>query len=131
MVDAKGRPIAKARVRVVMVPSGEPKDGGPIKPLDTTVYTDDYGVYAVQIAGDARHRFTVEQEKIGRGEIMLRPGCGLEIPRLDVEQEWARGGAREVRARTAVTVWGGAVLAPPSSARGSATVAWVARSPLV
>ena len=86
VIDAKGRPIAKARVHVVMVPSGEPKDGGPIKPPDTTAYTDESGVYTVQIAGDARHLFTVDHPEIGRGEIMLRPGCGLEIPRLTLSK---------------------------------------------
>ncbi len=86
VVDAKGRPIAKAQVHVAMVPSGEPKDGGAITPVDSTVYTDESGVYTVQIAGDARHLFTVEKEGIGRGEIMLRPGCGLEIPRLTLSE---------------------------------------------
>jgi len=85
VIDIKGRPIVEARVRVAMVPSGE-ANARALEPFETTVYTDAYGVYTVQIAGDARHTFTVEKPDIGRGEIMLRPGCGLEIPRLTLSK---------------------------------------------
>ncbi len=54
--------------------------------FETTVYTEAYGVYDVQIAGDARHTFIVDKPEIGRGEIMLRPGCGLEIPRMTLSK---------------------------------------------
>ena len=111
VVDVKGRPLAKAQVHIVMVPSGEPKDGGPIKPIDTTVYTDDDGVYTAQIAGDARHLFTVDKADVGHGEIMLRPGCGLEIPRLTLSKEGLNADlVKYERAPLAAANKGGAML---------------------
>jgi hypothetical protein len=83
IVDARGRPVAKARVRIMRVIS----EGAKITKASSmagalSVVTNSDGVFSVPVAPGARHTFTVEKTDLGRGTLTLRPGCGLDLPRL-------------------------------------------------
>lgn len=83
IVDARGRPVAKARVRIMRVTS----EGAKITKASSmagalSVVTNSDGVFSVPVAPGARYAFTVEKTGLGHGSLTLRPGCGLDLPRL-------------------------------------------------
>jgi hypothetical protein len=40
------------------------------------------GVFSLAIVPDVQQTFTVQRAGVGRGKLILRPGCGLDLPRL-------------------------------------------------
>ncbi len=40
------------------------------------------GVFSLSIVPDVPQTFSVQRAGVGRGKVTLRPGCGLDLPRL-------------------------------------------------
>jgi hypothetical protein len=78
VVDALGRPVASATVRVARVGM----KGESAATRETVVTTNREGVFRVTIASGALHVIRVDRGGVGRGSLTLRPGCGLDMPRL-------------------------------------------------
>jgi len=55
-----------------------------------SVTTNSEGVFTVPVAPGARHLITIEKSGVGRGTITLRPGCGLDLPKLVLTSKGVR-----------------------------------------
>jgi subtilisin family serine protease len=83
VVDRRGRPIEKAVVKFT------PRLAKARGDAETTV-TDSDGVFSIRFLPKTSYRIAVDAREVGKGEIVLRPECGIGKFRLEVSKEGLR-----------------------------------------
>lgn len=86
VVDANGRPVAGARLSTKLAAPGK----AAFQPREASAMTNRDGVFSLAIVPDVQQTFTVQRAGVGRGNLTLRPGCGLDLPRLVLTPERLR-----------------------------------------
>ncbi|MEQ6342680.1 MAG: S8 family serine peptidase [Gammaproteobacteria bacterium] len=78
VVDANGHPVAGARILTKLASPGK----ATFLYREALAMTNRDGVFSLSIVPDVPQTFSVQRAGVGRGKVILRPGCGLDLPRL-------------------------------------------------
>lgn len=91
IVDVKGEPVPGARVTFERQPrqpgdEPDPRPGGP----PVVVATDEEGAFTALLTPSVRHLLTVEAQRVGKGQLELRPECGAGDLKLVLDKRELR-----------------------------------------
>lgn len=84
VLDPEGNPVRRARLAFSRQPV---RPEVRVRRRPTTVSTDRDGVFSVRLTPHARHLVTVEKPRVGRGELAVRPICGVGTLKFVLSRE--------------------------------------------